>query len=171
MSFYIAFLRAINVGGHFVKMDALQEVFNSLGLKNVSTYIQSGNVRFETASKSKEALTLQIEKSLQQALGFEVATFLRTKEEMQALVKLDPFKKCQPDAKTYVTFFAEAPKIKAPLFSPKKEVEVIGVKGCDVFCVSHTINGKSGFPNIFLEKELGIFGTTRNWNTTSKMAE
>jgi uncharacterized protein (DUF1697 family) len=173
---YIAFLRAINVGGHVVKMDDLRQIFESFGFKNVETYIQSGNVIFETPTGNVKTLTTKIEKGLHKALGYEVATFLRTKEEMRALVKFDPFKKIKASdkAKTYVTFLhqtSEVLKTRVPFFSPKKDVEVIGVRGCDVFCLSHSVDGKFGFPNIFLEKELKVPATTRNWTTVSKMAE
>ncbi len=180
---YIAFLRGINVGGtKIIKMDELKNIFESLGFKNVTTYIQSGNVRFETSTKSIKTLTSKIETSLHKALGYEVAVFLRTQEEMRALVKLDPFKqiKASDKAKTYVTFLHETSEVlkasevlrtRVPLFSRKKDVEVIGARGCDVFCLSHLVDGKFGFPNLFLEKELKVPATTRNWTTVSKMAE
>ncbi|MBT8478826.1 MAG: DUF1697 domain-containing protein, partial [Gemmatimonadetes bacterium] len=75
---YIAFLRGINVGGHRVKMNRLGELFEELGLSNVSTFIASGNVIFWTDSEDVEALRDQIERHLYQALGYEVATFLRS---------------------------------------------------------------------------------------------
>lgn len=180
---YIAFLRGINVGGNkIIKMDDLKNIFESLGFKNVTTYIQSGNVSFETSMKSIKTLTPKIETSLHKALGYEVAVFLRTKEEMQALVKSDPFKKVKASdkGKTYVTFLQQTSEVlknldvlrkQAPMFSPKKDVEVIGVRGCDVFCLPHQVDGKFGFPNAFIEKELGVPATTRNWTTVCKMAE
>ncbi|MBI5080317.1 MAG: DUF1697 domain-containing protein [Chloroflexi bacterium] len=180
---YIAFLRAINVGGHVVKMDDLRRIFESFGFKNVETYIQSGNVIFETSTTNKKTLTQKIEKGLNKELGYEVATFLRTKEEMRALVKYDPFKtiKASDKAKTYVTFLHQTSEVlrktsevlgkKVPVFSRKKDVEVIGVRECDVFCLSHLVDGSFGFPNLFLEKELKTPATTRNWTTVSKMAE
>ena len=184
MSTYIAFLRGINVGGkNIIKMDELKSIFESFRFKNVETYIQSGNVIFETSTTNKKTLTQKIEKGLNKELGYEVATFLRTKEEMRALVKYDPFKniKASDKAKTYVTFLQQTSEVlrstsevlrkRAPLFSPKKDVEVIGVRECDVFCLAHQVNGSFGFPNIFLEKELKMLATTRNWTTVCKMAE
>jgi uncharacterized protein (DUF1697 family) len=180
---YIAFLRGINVGGkNIIKMDDLHRIFESFGFKNVETYIQSGNVRFGTSTSDKKTLTQKIEKGLNKELGYEVATFLRTQEEMRALVKYDPFKKIKASdkAKTYVTFCHQTPEVlktsealrkKVPLFSRKKDVEVIGARECDVFCLSHLVNGSFGFPNLFLEKELKVLATTRNWTTVCKMAE
>ena len=183
MTTYIAFLRGINVGGkNIIKMDDLKLIFESFGFKNATTYIQSGNVNFETSTTNAKALTQKIEKGLHKALGYEVAVFVRSKEEMRALVKYDPFKniKASDKAKTYVTFCHQTSEVlktsevlrkKVPLFSRKKDVEVIGARGCDVFCLSHLVDGSFGFPNVFLEKELGVLGTTRNWTTVSKMAE
>ena len=76
MSRYIAFLRAINVGGHTVTMDRLRALFTSLGFTRVETFIASGNVIFDTPSRSPTKLESNIEQHLQLALGYEVRTFL-----------------------------------------------------------------------------------------------
>ena len=78
----IAFLRAVNVGGHTVKMDALRRHFESLGFSNVETFIASGNVIFETPFKNARTLESSIENKLRDALGYEVAAFLRTDAEL-----------------------------------------------------------------------------------------
>src|SRR3972149_562241 len=106
MTTYITFLRGINVGGkNIIKMEELSRIFESFGFKNVTTYIQSGNVSFETSKANAKTLTSKIEKGLRKALGYEVAVFVRSKGEMRALVKFDPFKhiKASDKAKTYVT--------------------------------------------------------------------
>jgi len=72
MSKYIAFLRAVNVGGRVVKMEQLKKIFEDLKLKNVKTFIQSGNVIFETMEKDKNILTKKIEKKLKASLNYEV---------------------------------------------------------------------------------------------------
>src|SRR6266496_5246361 len=77
----IALLRAINVGGHTVKMDQLRTLFVALGYANVTTYIASGNVIFETPPTSTQVLEAQIERHLRDALGYEVLAFIRTAEE------------------------------------------------------------------------------------------
>ena len=70
---YIAFLRAINVGGHIVKMDELRRLFTELGFANVATLIASGNVIFQTdAAGDGRDLEWRIERHLQQALGYDV---------------------------------------------------------------------------------------------------
>ena len=87
----IALLRAINVGGHTVKMDQLRTLFAALGYANVTTYIASGNVIFETPPTSTEALEAQIERHLRDALGYEVITFIRTAEELATIADYAPF--------------------------------------------------------------------------------
>ena len=72
---FIALLRAINVGGHNVKMDRLRKLFESLGLSNVETFIASGNVIFDSLVESAETLEEKIERHLRESLGYEVATF------------------------------------------------------------------------------------------------
>src|SRR6476620_4469524 len=74
----IAFLRAINVGGHTVKMEVLRRLFEELGFENVETFIASGNVIFDAPDDDQGALEKQIEGQLRTSLGYEVATFVRS---------------------------------------------------------------------------------------------
>ena len=78
MTRLIAFLRAINVGGHTVTMDKLRKEFEALGLMEVETFIASGNVIFTPRSLDVVALEKKIEARLRASLGYEVATFVRT---------------------------------------------------------------------------------------------
>jgi uncharacterized protein (DUF1697 family) len=87
---YAALLRAINVGGHTVKMKELCTLFETMNLSNVRSVIASGNVLFESRAGAA-ALETRIEAALRKALGYEVETFLRTPEELDAIVAHDPF--------------------------------------------------------------------------------
>ncbi len=78
---YIAFLRGINIGGHNIKMERLRELFSQLGFADVRSYIQTGNIFFETTETDRAALARKIELHLFAALGYEVPTFLRTVRE------------------------------------------------------------------------------------------
>src|SRR5690348_3357996 len=112
MNRYIAFLRAINVGGHTVKMDALRAHIQALGLQNVETFIASGNVIFESPEQDAQALEKRIEAHLKQALGYEVATFLRTPAELAAVAAYLPFAKRELALESnslYVAFTYAAP--------------------------------------------------------------
>ena len=87
---YVALLRAINVGGRFVKMDRLRELFAGMGLRDVETFIASGNVLFDSRGKNAAALERRIEQGLADALGYEVDTFVRTPAELAAVAAFDP---------------------------------------------------------------------------------
>ena len=78
MTRVVAFLRGINVGGHIVKKERLQGVFEALGFRDVMTYKQSGNVIFETEVKDMEKIRTRIEDKLKKTLGYDVAVFIRT---------------------------------------------------------------------------------------------
>lgn len=88
---YAAFFRGINVGGkNIVKMAELKRLFETLGFKKTRTYIQSGNVVFET-DKNKDTLATEITKAFSAAFGFESAVILRSSEEMADVIKQLPF--------------------------------------------------------------------------------
>lgn len=171
---YIAFLRGINVGGHIVKMDRLRQLFTELGFANVRTYIQSGNVFFETDEDNRDALRQQIEQHLRAALGYEVPVFLRTIAELEHILALDPFKHIDvtPDVRLCVMFLAEpAPKnLALPLRSPKNDSEIVHMTDGEAFVVWYLIKGRPPGSN-FLDKTLGPRTTTRFFHTTAKILE
>lgn len=88
---YIAFLRAINVGGHTVKMDYLKSLFEKMDFENVETFIASGNVVFESKSKCIDTIKKKIETELIKQLGYEVATFIRTTDDFKKINEYKPF--------------------------------------------------------------------------------
>ena len=109
---YIAFLRGINVGGHRVKMDRLRELFEELGFSDVTTFIASGNVIFTGQSTDPAALEREIERHLEQQLGYEVATFIRSPSELAAIAAFEPFAPWGeegPDDSLYVIFLPAPP--------------------------------------------------------------
>ena len=137
MTKHIAFLRAINVGGHTVKMDHLREIFESFGFTNVETFIASGNVIFETRSKDVDALVKKIEKGLNETLGFEVATFIRSGSELAAIADHKPFPKSQMDSATVLNVaFLSKPldnKSKELLMALKSEIDDFHVRGSEIY--------------------------------------
>lgn len=174
MNEYLAFLRGINVGGHgTVTMEDLRQAFSLAGCKNVRTYIQSGNVIFNSSEAKQDALSRKIEKTLKNELGLETLVLIRTSEEIIKLAKQDPFKDALAgaDVKRYVTFLYERPQSapKLPMVSPKEGLELFSIKNLEAFIISRQVRGKYGFPNNFVEKELGVPATTRNWNTVGKI--
>src|ERR1043166_2986989 len=88
---YAAFLRAINVGGHVVKMDRLRKVFEAAGFSDVETVINSGNVVFRSPKRSGDAMARTLETRLEKTLGYAVATFVRSEPELAAIAAREPF--------------------------------------------------------------------------------
>ena len=173
---YIAFLRGINVGGkNLIKMDQLSKIFELSGYKNVRTYIQSGNVLFESNETNPKSMVKEIEKELHKILTDDVIVALRSAEQLKSIVKSSPFNKFKyaPTAKLYISLLRNElnQKPELPLLSIKKDVEILHTTKQDVFCIAHEINGKFGFPNNFIEKKFNIQATTRNWNTILKISE
>src|SRR5437764_5133630 len=127
---YIALLRGINVGGHTVAMARLRGLFAELGLANVRSYIQTGNVFFESDAEDRSALRRRIEAHLQASLGYAVPLCLRTVDEVERLVALDPFRgvPVTPDVRLSVTFLAEpaAVDLPVPYRTPKEDFELVG---------------------------------------------
>ena len=106
---YIAFLRGINVGSKkIIKMEDLSRMFASLGFENVKTYIQSGNVIFETSQANSDILSKKIENELHKSLGYEVSVMLRTMQVVKEMVGQNLFKKIKsnPNIKMYVSLFS-----------------------------------------------------------------
>ncbi len=173
---YVAFMRAINVAGHgVVKMDALCAAFSAVGCRNVKSLIQSGNIIFDAPACDEAHLLIKLQTALRALLGQEPVILVRTLDEIAALAALNPFVefKSDPDSKFYTAFLAGRPKLKPPfpLVLPKEGLEVVAIKGREVFIVSRrNLKGIYGFPNAFIEKEFGVAATSRNWNTIVKIA-
>lgn len=170
----VAFLRAVNVGGRVVKMADLAAHLAELGLKDVKTFIASGNVTFNAPKADPVKLGTRIGASLEAWLGYPVAVMVRTWEELEALVAANPFKgelRAQ-DAKLYVAFLWEAPKkeLALPYVSAREGLRLFKVAGREGFMVSERLpGGKFGVPNLPIEKALGVPCTTRNWNTVLRL--
>lgn len=173
---YIALLRGINVSGQkLIKMEDLRAIFTSLGFKNVQTYIQSGNVIFETTTQDINKLTDKVEKGLARELGYSVPIVLRTSEKIKAIVVKNVFKKLKTKEgiKTYVAFLSTTPTKEQVSFlvSLNSEVDTFYVADDEIYLVIDETKGKSVFTNVFIEKKLKMHATTRNWNTVCKLSE
>jgi uncharacterized protein (DUF1697 family) len=172
---YIAFLRGINVGGHRVKMERLRELFEELELRNVRSYIQTGNVFFETAEIDRARLTRKIEAHLLAALGYEVPAFLRTIAEVEAALRLDPFKPIEATSETrfLITFIPQPLNgaLVLPYAAPKNDFEILQATSGEVFSVMRLINGRPANPAAYIEKTCKVKTTSRFFATTVKILE
>ncbi len=173
MTRYIAFLRAINVGGHVVKMDTLRDLFSSLGLSNVETFIASGNVIFESRSSAR-VLEQKIEASLESALGYPVSTFLRTGAEIHAIASHQPFPPdLMKEARTAAVGFLAAPLCPAAaksLFALKTEFDDFHLHARELYWCSRAKQSDSAFSNRVCERAIQCPTTFRNLNTIARLA-
>lgn len=171
---YIAFLRAINVGGHVVKMDRLRTIFEKLGHAEVTTFIASGNVLFQSKSRSAAKLEKEIEAALLAALGYEVATFIRAAPELAAVAALAPFKTWEEEgaASRYIAFVRTPPAtgMAKKLKSLCEADDQFHVAGREIYWQGNTKVSESKFNGALLEKTLAAPATMRNVNTVRKIA-
>ena len=171
---YVAFLRAINVGGHrIIKMADLKRAMEDAGMEQVRTLLASGNVVFEHPSSDHAAVRKELEELIAARFGFEVEVVLRTHAAIREMVARDPFGDVAlgKDITGYVTFLYDEPdaELAAAIEALSTEVETLRVHGSDVFTTYYRTRGKAEQVN-GLEKKLKIVGTTRNWNTVVKLA-
>ncbi len=167
---YIALLRGINIGGHRVKMEHLRELFRELELANARSYIQTGNIFFDTAESDHRVLDSRIEWHLSQALGYEVPIFLRTVPELEDALHPNPYEGVEvtPDTRLLVVFTSELLTCEQPL--PLRfangAVEILHITRSEVFVVYRLVNGRP--PNVaaFLKRAFG-----RRSKTTSRFYE
>ena len=168
---YVAFLRAINVGGHVVKMDALRRIFEKTGCTGVETVIASGNVIFDSAARAEATLAARLAASLEDALGYEVATFLRTPAELAEAAGREPFALGEGD-RLYVGFLsaAPAPAVSKKLVGCATATDDFRVFGREVYWHCRTSFADSPFSGSRLEKTLGMPTTLRNVTTVRRIA-
>jgi uncharacterized protein (DUF1697 family) len=176
MSVLIAMLRGINVGGHHkIKMTELKTLCESLGFAKVQTYIQTGNVVFETKEHGDEKLAKKIGGAIEKKFGFCPEVIVRTAEEMRAIVKKNPFAKEKFDpAKLAVFFLASDPGKAARDAVSRIEAnpEVIKPVGSEIYIYFPDGQGRSKLKFNIVEKAINkIAWTARNWNTVEKLLE
>ena len=176
MKKYIAMLRGINVSGQkMIKMTDLKTLLTDLGLKQVETYIQSGNIVFQYQYQPERTLEKMIEDKIQDHYGFQVPTMVRTPDAFQYVVDHNPFlKDTDKDTKRqYITFLSEKPaeeQIKA-LETVNYEPEEYVLDERTIFFYSPNSYGRAKMNNNFFEKKLKVKATTRNWRTVNKLLE
>lgn len=169
---YVAFLRAINVGGNaIIKMTDLKRMFESAGLENVQTYIQSGNVIFESEEENTDTLEKRIESQLEGIAGYKILLFVRTMRELQSIVNKSPL--TAKDKETaYVAFLNQKPdpKSRQALLALRNEADDFAIKGREVYHLRRD-REKSILLKTSIEKILQMPATTRNLTTLGKIVE
>ncbi len=170
MTAFVSLFRDINVGGnHKIKMDELKEMHESLGLRDVLPYIQSGNVVFTSDDADVARLRRQIEDGFEKKFGFHAEVIIRTSAELRDIIEKNPFQSQQSKESKWVVvlFLAARPDETAQEDLLKTYVgpEELFIIGKEVYIYYPQGIGRSKLSHSLIEKKLKTFGTARNWNT------
>ena len=167
---HVAFLRAINVGGHIVRMEHLRKLFARMGFAGVETFIQSGNVFFDAKSGKTQTQEQVIEKALESALGYPVATFIRSLPELQSIAATQPFDGAE--GTLYIGFLKEAPSGSAcdSLLAIQTANDALHIGSREVYWHCRSKFKDATISGALIEKTLKMPATFRNVSTVRKMA-
>jgi uncharacterized protein (DUF1697 family) len=174
MNTYISMLRGINVSGQKkIRMAELQGLYETLGLANLQTYVQSGNVIFDSPEPDASKLKELIEARIEGAFGYQVFVFIRDSEDFRRIIASNPFlgMRNEDPNKLHITFLYRPPSPAAweVLKAPEGETDefVRGEKEIFLFCPNGY--GRTKLSNSFFERKLGVPATTRNWKTVNAL--
>lgn len=168
MTRYVAFLRSINTPPRHVKMARLRGTFIRLGFEDVATYIASGNVIFDTGDPSE--LAVRIELALETDLGFEVPTFLRTRDETVAVAEREPFPR--HDGEHEVSFLSAEPSTAdaRALEATASDSDLLAVIGREVYWCPRGPLRDSTHSEAHVARILGMATTRRSMRTVQGLA-
>jgi uncharacterized protein (DUF1697 family) len=171
---YISMLRGINVGGNnMVKMKPLCELYQSLGLLNPQSYVQSGNVVFRARDRDESKLSSKIEAGIEQQFGFRPKVIVRTPGEMRAVIEGNPFAAREgiEPSKLLVNFLSADPGPEAwdKIRAIKTDPEEMQPSGRELYIYFPNGMGRSKLPFASIDKILKTAATGRNWNTVLKL--
>ena len=172
---YVALLRGINVGGkNMIKMEALRQTLEGLGFENVKSYINSGNLVFETAKTDDRRLAVQIHDAIKTEFGFDISVMVRTMAEIAEIVTKNAFDGQFDSHKDVHIFFLESeltPEQKYKLEAEASDTEIYDIDGRHVTVLLKKSILDSSVGKGFFDKKLKVPATARNWRTVQKIAE
>ena len=173
---YVALLRGINVSGQKkIRMSELREILTASGLKDVTTYIQSGNVLFAQNGMNPNEAAQRLQSIIEKHYGYHVDVLVILPEELAALPSANPFLNGRSEdiSRLYVTFLFASPdpdrlaKLDPNAYPP----EEFAVEGAVLYFYSPNGYGKAKMNNNFFERKLKTLATTRNWKTVLRLIE
>ncbi len=174
MPTYISLLRGINVGGNNkIKMAELKVMYESLDFRNVKTYIQSGNVIFDSRKKNQQKLEVLISEKVKETFGHDIAILIRTKNDFERVITSNPFPiKAEEAKQLYVMFLQEEPDsqyVNKLLEKIADWPEHFIVQGKEAYL--HAVNGygRTKIHGGFVERNLKVKITARNWKTVNTL--
>jgi uncharacterized protein (DUF1697 family) len=173
MAVYISLLRGINVSGkNKILMNDLTSLYESLGFKNITTYIQSGNVIFK--SDKNNNLPEQIASKIKELYAFEIPVLIKSMTDFTGAIKKNPFindKKIDID-KLHITFLDSIPTKNAiEKLSETKSADHYKIIDSNVYLYCPNGYGNTKLNNTLIEKKLGVNATTRNWKTCTALID
>jgi len=175
-SLFVAFLRALNVGGnHVVTMEELRRLFVKAGARDVETFIASGNVIFSWPGNDPRKAEAKIEQTLKQALGHEVKTFVRSGADVAEIAHYQPFRKPDVAAATAINVGLLSEPLDAAatktLMGFKNDVDLFHTQGREFYWLCKVRGSESPFFKVPFEKRLNVRATVRNMNTIQRLVK
>ncbi len=170
MKTFISLLRGINVGGQkIIRMEELRSLYQELGVSNIRTYVQSGNVIFDS-TESDVNLSELIENQIMNVLGYSVLIFLRDSNDFQRIIKTNPFttKRNEDPSKLHVTFLYRTPS-QSLVDIPDSVTDEFHIEGKEIYLFCPDGYGRTKLTNSLFERKLNIPCTTRNWKTVNAL--
>jgi uncharacterized protein (DUF1697 family) len=172
---YVALLRGINVGGkNMIKMESLRETLAGLGFENVKSYINSGNLVFETSKADDARLAATIHDSIKAEYGSDVSVMVRPMAEIERIVAANPFDGHFENDKNMHVFFLDrelSAEQRELLRAVANDNEQIHIDGRHLLCLLKISILDSAVGKGFIDKKLKVPATARNWRTVKKIAE
>jgi uncharacterized protein (DUF1697 family) len=172
---YVALLRGINVGGkNMIRMEPLREMLAGMGFENVASYVNSGNLAFDTRKTDDNRLAARIHEAIKKELGFDVSVMVRSADEIREVVANNPYDGKFESHKDLHVFFlneklsAEQEKM---LIEKNSDAEMISINGREIYYLLRISIIDSVLGKGFIDKKLKVAATARNWRTVNKLAE
>jgi len=176
MTVVVSMLRGVNLGPHNrIKMEALRTLYESLALRDVQTYIQSGNVVFRTTGRDLARISKRIEEAIKSSFGVQTDVLVRTTAELRAVVSANPFagRNGIDPRKLLVDFLAREPGAEAreKLDAVHIEPEELRIHGREIYIYLANGMARPKLPLGLIDRTVRMPVTGRNWNTVTKLLE
>ncbi len=176
MTTHISLLRGINVSGQKkIRMADLRDLYESLGFSAVESYLQSGNVIFESDEEDRAALANMIEAEIEKSYGYSVSLLLRSSADFARVLQHNPYLRTRSEnaKELYITFLAETPSstLLETLAAPENSGDEFCVVGQEIYLFLPSGAGRTKLSNNFFERKLKVVATTRNWRTVNALYE
>ena len=174
MKTYISLLRGINVSGkNTIKMEVLKKLALNLNFAQVQTYIQSGNLLFQTEETDERLLSHQIHQAIQEELRLDIPVLTLSATTFETLVRQCPFTQTEEQAQLYISFLHSTPTVQnhTHILEKKTVEEHVAFSDSAAYLVATNGYGHTKITNTLLEQKLCITATTRNYKTCIKLIE